>query len=59
MHETEKNGKRAFFFQAMNIKITMEECVLTQNSIYQSSSKKYLNDKLNCAGILGLVLAKT
>lgn len=24
MHETEKNGQRAFF-QAMNIKVTMEE----------------------------------
>lgn len=32
MHETEKNGKREFF-QAMNIKVTIEEHMLTQNSI--------------------------
>lgn len=46
------------FFQAINIKVTMVEHMLTQKCIYQISSKKYLNGKLICAGILCLVLAK-
>lgn len=30
----QKKIEKEHFFQAINIKITMEECVLTQNSIY-------------------------